>query len=71
MQHFLETPNQSGLLGHRNGARDVLTSLLEPIAPNDPTNSCNLQWYDHDLNDDGNTGFGYYWLDLLSSCSAI
>ena len=57
MQHFLETPNQSGLLGHWNGATDVLTSLLGPTAPNDPTNSCNLQWYDLDGN--GSTGFGY------------
>ena len=36
MQHFPETPNQFGLLGHWNGARDVLTSFLGPIIPNDP-----------------------------------
>ena len=59
MQHFLETPNQSGLLGHWNGATNVLTSLLGPTTPNDPTNSCNLQWYDHDLDGNGSTGFGY------------
>ena len=71
MQRSPITLNLSGLLGHWNGAIDVLTSLLGPTAPNDPTNSCNLQWYDHDLNDDGNTGFGYDWLDLLPSYSAI
>ena len=43
MQDFPKTPNQSGLLGHWNGAIDALTSLLGPIAPNDPTNSGNLQ----------------------------
>ena len=59
MQHFPETPKQSGLLSHWNDAIDVLTSLLGPTAPNDSTNSCNLQWYDHDLDDNGNTGFGY------------
>ena len=71
MQHFPETPNQSGLLGHWNDAIDVLTSLLGLTAPNDPTNSCSLQWYDHDLDDNGSTGFGYDWLDLLPSYSAI
>ena len=59
MQDFPETPNQSSLLGHWNGARGVLTSLLRPIAPNDPTNFCNLQQYDRDLDDNGSTGFGY------------
>ena len=59
MQHFPETPNQSGLPGHWNGVRDVLTSLLGPSVPNDPTNSYNLQQYDHDLDDNGSTGFGY------------
>ena len=43
MQHSPETLNQSGLLGHWNGARDVLTSLLKPIVLNDPTSSYNLQ----------------------------
>ena len=43
MQHSPETLNQSSLLGHWNGARDVLTSLLGPIVPNDPTSSYNLQ----------------------------
>ena len=71
MQHFPETPNQSGLLGHWNGARDVLTSLFGPIVPNDPINFYNLQLYDHDLDDNGSTGFGYDSLDLLPSCSAI
>ena len=59
MQDFPETPNQSGLLSHWNGAIDALTSILRPIALNDPTNSCNLQWYDHDPDDNGSTGFGY------------
>ena len=59
MQRFPEMLNRSGLLSHWNGARDVLTSLLGPIASNDPTNSYNLQWYDHDLDDNGSTGFGY------------
>ena len=71
MQHSPETLNQSSLLGHWNGARDVLISLLGPIVPNDPTNFCNLQLYDHDLDDNGSTGFGYDLLDLLLSCSAI
>ena len=71
MQCFPEMPNQSGLLGHWNGARDVLTSLLGPIVPNDPTSFYNLQQYDHDLNDNGNTGFGCDSLDLLPSCLAI
>ena len=59
MQDFPETPNQSGLLGHWNGAINALTSLLRPTAPNDPTNSDNLQQYDHDPDDNGSTGFGY------------
>ena len=42
MQCFPGMPSQSGLLGHRNDARDVLTSLLEPVVPNDLTNFCNL-----------------------------
>ena len=42
-----------------NGAIDVSTSLLGPTTPNDPTNSCNLQWYDHDPDNNGSTGFGY------------
>ena len=71
MQRFPETPNQLVLLGHWNGARDVLTSLLGPIVPNDPTNFCNLQLYDYDLDDNGSTGFGYDSLDLLPSCSTI
>ena len=71
MQHFPETSNQFGLLGHWNGARDVLTSILGPLIPNDPTNSCNLQQYDRDLDDNGSTGFGYDSLDLLPFCSAI
>ena len=71
MQHSPEKLNQFGLLGHWNGARDVLTSLLRPIVPNDPTNSYNLQYYDRDLDDNGSTGFGYDSLDLLPSCSAI
>ena len=71
MQCFPGMPSQSGLLGHRNDARDVLTSLLEPVVPNDLTNFCNLQWYGHDPDDNGNTGFGYDSLDLLPSCSAI
>ena len=71
MHRFPETPNQFGLLGHWNGARDVLTSLLRPIIPNDPTNFCNLQQYDHDPDDNGSTDFGYDSLDLLPSCLAI
>ena len=59
MQDFPETPNQSVLLGHWNGAIDALTSLLEPAAPNGPTSSDNLQQNDHDPNDNGSTGFGY------------
>ena len=59
MQHFLEMSNQSGLLDLWNGAIDVLTSLLRPTALNNPTNSYNLQWYDHDPDDNGSTGFGY------------
>ena len=71
MQRFLETPNQPVLLGHWNGARDVLTSFLGPTVPNDPTNFCNLQLYDHDLDDNGSTGFGNDSLDLPPSCLAI
>ena len=59
MQDFPETPNQSGLLGHQNGAIDALTSLLRPAALNGPTSSDNLQQYNHDPNDNGSTGFGY------------
>ena len=71
MQHFPETLNQSGLLGHWNGARDVLTSLLGPIVPNDPTDFCNLQQYDCDLDDNGSIGSGCNSLDLLPSYLAI
>ena len=71
MQCFAEMPNQSGLLGHWNGARDVLTSLIGPIVLNDLTNSCNLQQYDRDLDDNGSIGFGCNSLDFLPSCSAI
>ena len=71
MQCFLETPNQSSLLDRWNGAREVLTSLLGPIVPKDPTISYNLQNYDRDLDDNGSTGFGCDSLDLLPSCSAI
>ena len=59
MQDFPKTPNQSGLLSHWNGAIDALTSLLRPAVPNGPTSSDNLQQYDHDPDDNGNTGFGY------------
>ena len=59
MQDLLEMPNQFGLLGHWNGAIDVLTSLLGSTTPNDPTNSDNLQQYDHDPDDNGSTDFGY------------
>ena len=59
MQDLPETPNQFGLLGHWNGAIDALTSLLGPTTPNDPTNSDNLQQYDHDPDDNGSTDFGY------------
>ena len=59
MQDFPETPNQSGLLGHWNGAIDALTSPLGPAIPNGPTSSGNLQQYNHDLDDNGSTGFGY------------
>ena len=59
MQHFPETPNRSGLLGHWNDAIDALASLLGPAAPNDPTSSNNLQQYDHDLDDSGSTSIGY------------
>ena len=44
MQHSLVMLNQFGLLGHWNGARDVLTSFHGPIVPNDPTSSFNLQY---------------------------
>ena len=43
MQHFPEMPSLLDLLGHWSDARDVLTSLLGPIVPNDPTNFCNLR----------------------------
>ena len=59
MQDFPETPNQSGLLGHWNGAINALTSILRLAAPNGPTSSGNLQQYDHDPNDNSSTGFGY------------
>ena len=59
MQDFLEMRNQSGLLGHYNGAIDALTSPLRPVIPNGPISSGNLQSYDHDPNDNGSTGFGY------------
>ena len=59
MQDFPKTLNQSGLLGHWNGAIDALTSLLGPAVPNGPISSGNLQSYDHDPNDNGSTGFGY------------
>ena len=59
MQDFPEMPNQFGLLGRWNGATDALTSLLGPTAPNGPISSGNLQYYDHDPDDNGSTGFGY------------
>ena len=59
MQDFPETLHQSGLLGHWNDAIDALTSLLGPAALNGPTSSDNLQFYDHDLDDNGSTGFNY------------
>ena len=59
MQDFTEMPNQSGLLGHWNGAIDALTSLLGPAAPNGPTSSSNLHQNDNDPDDNGSTGFGY------------
>ena len=59
MQDFPETPNQFGLLDHWNDAINALTSLLRLAVPNDPTSSDNLQQYDHDLDDNGSTGFGY------------
>ena len=59
MQDFPETLHQSGLLGHWNDAIDALTSFLRPAALNGPTSSDNLQQYDHDLDDNGSTGFGY------------
>ena len=71
MQRSLVMLNQSGLLGHQNGARDVLTSLLGPIVTNDPTDSYNLQQYDRDLDDNDSIDSGYDSLDLLPSCSAI
>ena len=43
MQRFPGMPNQSGLLGHWNDARDALTSPLGLIVPNDLTNFYNLQ----------------------------
>ena len=59
MQDFPETLHQSGLLGHWNDAIDALTSLLGLAALNGLTSSDNLQQYDHDLDDNGSTGFGY------------
>ena len=59
MQGFPETLHQSGLLGHQNDAIDALTSLLGPAALNGPTSFDNLQQYDHDLDDNGSTGFDY------------
>ena len=59
MQDFPKTPNQSGFLGHWNGAIDTLTSPLGPAIPNGPTSSGNLQQYNHDPDDNGSTGFGY------------
>ena len=59
MQDFPETPNQLGLLGHWNGAIDILTSPLGPAVPNGLTSFGNLQQYDHDPDDNGSTGFGY------------
>ena len=59
MQDFPETPNQSSLLGHQNGAINALTSPLGPAVPNGPTSSGNLQQYDHDPDDNDNTSFGY------------
>ena len=59
MQDFPEMLNQSGLLSHWNDAINALTSLLGLAAPNDLTSSDNLQQYDHDLDDNGSTGFGY------------
>ena len=43
MQDFPETPNQLGLLGHWNGAIDILTSPLGPAVPNGLTSFGNLQ----------------------------
>ena len=59
MQDFPETPNQSGHLGHQNGAIDASTFPLGPTVPNGPTSSGNLLQYDHDPNDNGSTGFSY------------
>ena len=59
MQDFPETLHQSGLLGHWNDAIDALTSLLGPATLNGLIISDNLQQYDHDLDDNGSTGFGY------------
>ena len=70
-QHFLETPNSLGLLGHWSDARGVSTSLLGPIVLNDPINFCNPRWYVHDPNDIGSKGFGYDSQDLLPSYLAI
>ena len=70
MQDFPETLYQSGLLGHWNDAINALTSLFELVALNDLISSDNLQWRDHDLDDIGNTGFGYDCLDLLPFYSA-
>ena len=71
MQDFPETLHQSGLLGHWNDAIDALTSLLGPATLNGLIISDNLQQYDHDLDDNGSTGFGYDCLDLLPFYSAI
>ena len=70
MQDFPETLLQSGLLGHWNDAIDALTSLLGPVALNGPISSDNLQKHDHDLDDIGNTSFGYDCLDLMPFYSA-
>ena len=70
MQDFPEMLRWTGLLGHWSDAINALTSFLRPVALNDPISSDNLQWRDHDLDDIGNTGFGYDYLDLLPSYSA-
>ena len=70
MQDFPKTSYLSGLLGHWNDAIDALTSLLGPVALNDPISSDNPQKHDCDLDDIGNTGFGCDCLDLLPFFSA-
>ena len=70
-QHFHETSSSFGYLGHWSDAGDALTSFLEPIIPNDPTNFCNLRQCVHDPDDNGSKGFGYDSQDLLPSYSAI